>query len=610
MPRSLTPDLSLDGLKKDAKRWLKAIRANDPDARDRFARALTGGSLSPTLREVQLALAREFGFEGWTALKHALADRAMAPRASLVSFDDAVLLFLDNACPDHHVRGGSDHVRAEHTALRLLDRYPEIAKASLYTSVVCGDLDAVTNALAADPGWARRKSPESGTARTEAGGEGDLVKHKWGSKGWEPLSYLCFTRLSLPAVTEHAVAIARALLDAGADPNVYFMAGSSHYTPLTGAIGEGEEGRRAHQQRDALVALLLERGANPYDGQVVYNIHFAGKALWFLKTIYEHALRTGRAADWADPEWQMLNAGSYGTGARWFLETAVEHNDVELAEWCLGHGANPNSAPGPGRRNRQRPLYEEAVFRGHTAVAEALVRYGATRSAAPRRPADALIAACLRQDEAAIREEIRIRPELLDAHEPLWAAAKYNRREAVRVLLDLGVSPNIQSPQGESALHIAAYDDAVEVGGLLIERGAEVDAIGRQYQNTPLGGAVHCQSRRMIDLLVRHSKSAWEVGYSGHVDRLREILAERPELARGYDGETLLMYLPPDDEDKALETATLLLQHGADPTIKDPNGLTAADRAERNAMYRVAAALREAERRYPASIRRSRSSAR
>jgi ankyrin repeat protein len=99
----------------------------------------------------------------------------------------------------------------------------------------------------------------------------------------------------------------------------------------------------------------------------------------------------------------------------------------------------------------------------------------------------------------------------------------------------------------------------------------------------------------MIALLARHSRSAWEVGYSGHVDRLRELLTEQPERARGYDGETLLMYLPPDDETKAMEVATLLLEHGADPTIGDPQGKTAADRAELNAMYRVAALLRDAD---------------
>jgi len=601
MPRNLTPDLSLDGLKKEAKRWLKTIRADDAAARDRFVRSLPEAPAAPGLRDVQLALAREFGFAGWTALKRALNDRAQrgdarAPENAPPSLDEAVTLFLDNACPDHHVRGGSDHVRAEHTAIRLIAQYPEIARASFYTAVVCGDLDAVTRALTADPGWARRRNGEAGAERTDVGGEGDLMKRDWGSKGWEPLSYLCFTRLSLPAVTENAVAIARALLDHGADPNVYFMAGASSYTPLTGVIGEGEEGRPAHQQRDALARLLLERGANPYDSQVIYNIHFAGKALWFLELIYEHCVRTGRAADWADPEWHMLNAGGYGTGARWFLDTAVEHNDVALAEWCLSHGANPNSAPGPERRNRQRSLYDEAMFRGHAAVAETLVRYGATRSTLMLSPIQTLIAACLRQDAAAIRDEIAKHPEFLKSHEALFAAAKYNRRDAAALLLDLGTSPNIESPQGERALHFAAYDDAVDVGELLIARGADVDPIGRQYRNTPLGGAMHCQSHRMIALLARHSRSAWEIGYAGFVDRLREVLTEKPERARGYDGETLLMYLPPDDEDKALEAARLLVQHGADPTIKDPDGRTAADRAERNAMYRVAAFLRDAER--------------
>src|SRR5688500_18870284 len=92
------------------------------------------------------------------------------------SLEEVVSLFLDNACPDHHVRGGSDHVRAEHTAMRLLARHPEIATANFYTAVVCGDLDAVNRALATDPGWATRRNGEPGPGRTGAGGEGDLVR--------------------------------------------------------------------------------------------------------------------------------------------------------------------------------------------------------------------------------------------------------------------------------------------------------------------------------------------------------------------------------------------------------------------------------------------------
>jgi hypothetical protein len=160
----------------------------------------------------------------------------------------------------------------------------------------------------------------------------------------------------------------------------------------------------------------------------------------------------------------MLNAGSYGTGARWFLDAAVEHNDRELAEWCLAHGANPNSAPG-SRRNRQRPLYEEAVFRGHMEVAEfSLDMARRARRWRSRRSRRSSLRACARTRRDPIRN--RQPSEFLKSHEALFASAKYNRREAVRLLLDLGVSPNIESPQGERALHIAAYDDAVDVGEL------------------------------------------------------------------------------------------------------------------------------------------------
>jgi uncharacterized protein len=510
---------------------------------------------------------------------------------------ETVSRFLDNACPDHHVRGGSDHVRAAHTAMRLLERHPDIARANFYTAVVCGDLDAVERALAADSGWATRANGVPETGREDAGSELDLLKRDWGAKGWVPLSYLCFTRLPLKSVADNAVAIARALLDHGANPNVYFMAGSSRYTPLVGAIGEGEEGRSAHPRRDALVKLLLERGAEPFDMQVGYNIHFNGKVLWFLEMIYDHSRRIGRGQDWADPEWTMLNEGGYGSGARWYLDIAVEHDDRELAEWCLTHGANPNAAPGPGRRNRQRSLYDEAMFRGHVALAELLVRYGAVRSSLALSPIQTLVAACLGSDQAAIRNAIARHPEFLQASEPLFGCAKYNRRASAELLLELGTSPNIESPQGERALHIAAYKDSVDVAELLIARGADVDPIGRQYGNTPLGGAMHCRSAGMIDLLGRFSRSAWEVGYAGNVDRLRELLAEKPERARATgDGETLLMWLPPADESTALEVATLLLDHGADPTVRDPHGMTAADRAERNAMFEVAELLRQRER--------------
>src|SRR5207302_418917 len=111
-----------------------------------------------------------------------------------------------------------------------------------YTAVVCGERAEVERILKERP-----------AAACEPGGP----------KGWEPLLYLCFTRLSLAAANENAVAIAQMLLDRGADPNAMFAGGDSRYTPLVGIIGEGEEHRPPHPQREALTRLLLERGAEP-----------------------------------------------------------------------------------------------------------------------------------------------------------------------------------------------------------------------------------------------------------------------------------------------------------------------------------------------------------
>ena len=53
---------ALAHLRKDAKRWLRAIRSGDQAALDRFRKWLPRHVGEPQLREVQQALARERGF--------------------------------------------------------------------------------------------------------------------------------------------------------------------------------------------------------------------------------------------------------------------------------------------------------------------------------------------------------------------------------------------------------------------------------------------------------------------------------------------------------------------------------------------------------------------
>ena len=90
MPRRFTPQTALEHLKKEAKRWLKALRANDAEARSRFERAFPNPQRIPTLRDVQHALAREHGFRGWNELKNGRrAARAVAEAPGSRSRRDA-----------------------------------------------------------------------------------------------------------------------------------------------------------------------------------------------------------------------------------------------------------------------------------------------------------------------------------------------------------------------------------------------------------------------------------------------------------------------------------------------------------------------------------------
>lgn len=75
---------SLESFRKEAKRWLADLRAGIPAAAARYRAALGEPTGPHSLRDVQLALARENGFTGWAALKDALARAAAAPRETLL----------------------------------------------------------------------------------------------------------------------------------------------------------------------------------------------------------------------------------------------------------------------------------------------------------------------------------------------------------------------------------------------------------------------------------------------------------------------------------------------------------------------------------------------
>jgi ankyrin repeat protein len=573
---------TIDDFRKHAKDWLKEVRRQNPGPVKRLRLAYPKAPATPVLRDIQHALAREQGYEGWHALKCAL-ERQNAPPArdgsdprSVDGHLDRMARFLQFACWNDTVRGRGDYALRESAAARLLKNHPEIATDSLYTAVVCGNVDEVERRLAERP---------------------TLVNEKGGPWKWEPILYLCYGRLPLDDARNNAPVIARVLLDRGAEPNAYYMAGHALYGTLVGVVGEGEQEALPHPHREALYRQLLEHGAELYDIQVLYNTHFSGDMLWWLTLTYERAMKTGRSADWQDSAWSMLDMGGYGSGARFILDTAIEKNRIDLAEWALAHGADPNAGPPRARALKKTSLYDRATREHRLAIAELLVRYGAKRTIATLEGEDAFVAACLRLDGAAAMALVRQRPEYVQSPTTMFAAAARDDVDAIQLLLDLGTPVDVADEQRQRPLHIAAASDARRAAAHLIARGADVDARETRWGAPPIGYAAYHGHEAMVDLLSAVSRDAWHLAYHAKVERLAAVLAEEPALGAelSADGTTILWWLP-NDEVKAVAVAGLLLAHGADPTLRAKDGTTAVDAARRRGLYGaadvIAAALR------------------
>ena len=360
-----------------------------------------------------------------------------------------------------------------------------------------------------------------------------------------------------------------------------------------GVAGEGEQDSPRQPYAQALFQLLLERGAEPFDIQVLYNTHFSGDMIWWLELVYAHTVKQGRKAAWDDPNWSMLDMGGYGPGAYFILNAALAKNDLTLAEWALTHGAGPDARASSHPKFKPRlTLYEQATLERRTEMADLLARFGAARSVPVFSAQEAFVVACLRMDREAVRSQLETHPEYLQSETAIFEAARRDLADVVAFLLDLGVPLEIENSSKQKVLHEAAGYNSIRVARLLVERGAAIDPIESEWGATPIGFAAYGDKLEMLDFLSRFSKDVWTLASKGYVDRLREVLASEPELARVVtnDGFTPLWCLP-DDEAKALEIVKLFLTHGADPSVRSKEGKTAASWARNRGMLEVARIL-------------------
>jgi ankyrin repeat protein len=222
-------------------------------------------------------------------------------------------------------------------------------------------------------------------------------------------------------------------------------------------------------------------------------------------------------------------------------------------------------------------------------MAVLLLRFGAKPAVLEGQ--EAFRAACMRLDRQAAQALLDQHPEYLQAPGPMMAAARHDLRDVAALLLDLGMSPNVDD-HGHRPLHTTASSDSPGVAALLIEHGAEIDARDSKYGGTPLGWALHDERPRMVALLSPVSRDVFSLVATGNVERLRQVLTAEPELGRAVNWNVTPLFCLPEDDDRAVEIVELFLAHGIDPTIRNSSGQTAADCASKRDLDAAADLLR------------------
>ena len=354
-------------------------------------------------------------------------------------------------------------------AHEILAAHPEVASSDIHTAAVLGDHDAVGRFLSADAANATAKG---------------------GPRNWDALTHLCFSRfLRLePARTEGFLKAATALLDAGADPNTGFFEPNHQPEPEWECALYGAAGVAHHPE---LTRLLLERGANPNDGEVAYH---APETLdnRTVRVLVESGkltqdsigLMLARKFNWHDDDgvhWLL----EHGADANWPLwgsrplHYALRHGTpIHYFAWLLDHGADPLLPDKNGTA-----AVAEAARQGR---ADVLALFEKRGFAAALEGDDAFLAACARANEAEARTLASADPSRvarMQSENPgrLANFAGAGNTAAVRLMLDLGFDVALArtTPDwaaGETALHVAAAYGRLPVAELLIDRGAPLEA--------------------------------------------------------------------------------------------------------------------------------------
>jgi ankyrin repeat protein len=470
MPQALPANPDLDWLKKAAKKRLAALRAAKPDAR---------------LYEAQLAVANDYGFRSWRALKAhveavnpSLPDRDSVFDAARAGDIEAVRRAFASgfnpATPDHDGRTIFQIAKERrHQAIEMLARDVQggrirsgaeaEAVQGIASAAQSGDVEALRQRLDARP---------------------DLINALAG-RGFPKA-----TALHLAALRNQHEA-ARLLIARGADLDAREFPDNAVPLHFAAMYGDLE-----------MIRLLVEAGADVDGKGDDPEVGILGWATCFRQVredVAEYLLSHGAtlnlwsaiALDKVDDVRAMVARDPALVAARMTrghhrrtpLHHAAARNRLAIVQLLLELGADPNAADATGATALTTAAQENA----DPAIASALAAAGAKLDflTAVNTERYAEVEAMLRDDPA------RIGPDGRDTIALHLAVSKRNLN-AIRWLIAHGVDVNAKRLMWDcdhTALHMTVESGEIDIARLLLDAGADPSIRDDKFNSTALGWA-------------------------------------------------------------------------------------------------------------------------
>jgi ankyrin repeat protein len=483
---SLPNNPSLDKFRRQARTLQRAARSGDATALEMLVKYHPSGIAEPaelSLSAAQLVVARGYGFSSWPRLKHYLDQAAVLGRNPTIDPADetgSADIFCRLACL---VYSEVDDPARWARARALLESQPDLVSDNLAAAAAAADPDAISVLLSGSPGSADR----------------EVGPHRW-----TPLMYLAYSRVwsdSEPA--ERFLQSATLLLDAGADVNAGYLwlRLPTPFTVLTGVLGEGEQGagkQPRHPYSMELARLLLTRGADPNDGQALYNRMFRPDNS-HLELLFEFGAGRGDGGPWKRRLGEAAESPAQMLARQWGW--AIDHGFDARVRLLIGNGIDVD-APLP---DGHTPI-QHAVAHGRVGIIEILRAAGVAAPPISRR--SRLVGRLLAGDRsgalALIESDPGVLSEARDGQPGLIGEA--STPAAVALLAEQGFDINARSG-GKTALHDAAWGGDAPLIRALLDAGADPLSRDDTYNGTSLDWASYARQPAAADLLAGYSAS-------------------------------------------------------------------------------------------------------